>query len=50
VSWSALVLDEAQNVKNAGTLVAQAARSLTTPVRLALTGKPEENHLGDLWR
>lgn len=43
------VLDEAQAIKNAGTLSAKAARLLTADHRLALSGTPVENHLGELW-
>jgi superfamily II DNA or RNA helicase len=43
------VLDEAQAIKNAGTEAAKAARLLQADHRLALTGTPVENHLGDLW-
>ncbi len=44
-----LVLDEAQNVKNAFTERAKAIRSLRAEWRVALTGTPLENHLGELW-
>ncbi len=44
-----VILDEAQMVKNPNTLYAQAARKLVTRHRLALTGTPMENHLGELW-
>ncbi len=43
------VLDEAQAIKNPGSQSAQAARLLRAEHRLALTGTPVENHLGDLW-
>jgi len=43
------VLDEAQNIKNAGAQAAQAARELDAERRLALSGTPVENHLGELW-
>ncbi|MEG1479598.1 MAG: SNF2-related protein [Kiritimatiellia bacterium] len=49
VSWRTLVLDEAQQIKNAVTRQAQAARSLSAEFRLALTGTPVENRLEDLW-
>ena len=49
VKWQALVLDEAQNVKNPRTKQAQAARALPADHRIALTGTPVENHVGDLW-
>ncbi|MCL5946095.1 MAG: DEAD/DEAH box helicase [Planctomycetes bacterium] len=44
-----VILDEAQMVKNPNTQYAQAARKLITRHRLALTGTPMENHLGELW-
>jgi SNF2 family DNA or RNA helicase len=43
------VLDEAQAIKNAGTLSAKAARLLRADHRLAMSGTPVENHLGELW-
>ncbi|MCL1920683.1 MAG: DEAD/DEAH box helicase [Kiritimatiellaeota bacterium] len=49
VSWSCVLLDEAQNIKNPETHQAQAARALTADYRIALTGTPMENHVGDLW-
>ena len=44
-----LVLDEAQSVKNAAGRAARAVRRLRARHRLALTGTPLENHLGELW-
>ncbi|MFA9479199.1 SNF2-related protein [Phycisphaerales bacterium AB-hyl4] len=44
-----IVLDEAQAIKNPGSQAAKAARLLRARHRLALTGTPVENHLGDLW-
>jgi len=44
-----VVLDEAQAIKNPKSQAAQAARLLQASRRLALTGTPVENHLGDLW-
>lgn len=44
-----LVLDEAQNIKNAKSAAAKAAGALKARHRLALTGTPLENHLGELW-
>ncbi len=43
------VLDEAQAIKNANTLSAKAARLINAEHRLALSGTPVENHLGELW-
>lgn len=44
-----VVLDEAQAIKNATSQASKAARLLSARHRLALTGTPIENHLGDLW-
>jgi superfamily II DNA or RNA helicase len=43
-----VVLDEAQAIKNAATVTAKAVRLLRADHRLALTGTPVENHLGEL--
>ncbi len=47
--WSVVVLDEAQNIKNAHTDAAQVAYDLPADQRLCLSGTPMENHLGELW-
>ncbi len=44
-----VILDEAQTIKNASTESAKAARLLRSAHRLALSGTPIENHLGELW-
>ncbi|MBS0212465.1 MAG: DEAD/DEAH box helicase [Proteobacteria bacterium] len=44
-----LVLDEAQAIKNARSQAAQVVRELPATRRLAMTGTPLENHLGELW-
>jgi len=49
VDWAAVILDEAQNIKNAETKQAKAARALRAERRIALTGTPVENNIGDLW-
>ncbi len=49
VSWSGLILDEAQFVKNHQAKTYQVARRLTAPMKLAITGTPLENSLMDLW-
>lgn len=43
------ILDEAQYIKNAGSLGASAARELNAQAHIALTGTPMENHTGELW-
>jgi SNF2 family DNA or RNA helicase len=47
--WHIVVLDEAQNIKNASTQAAQVASQLNTRHRLCLSGTPMENHLGEIW-
>jgi SNF2 family DNA or RNA helicase len=49
VEWAGVILDEAQNIKNPETKQARAARSLKSDYRIALTGTPVENNVGDLW-
>ncbi len=49
VSWQAIVLDEAQAIKNAGTKRSRAAMRLKGRFKLITTGTPIENHLGELW-
>ncbi|HEY5921244.1 MAG TPA: SNF2-related protein, partial [Kofleriaceae bacterium] len=48
-SFATLVVDEAQALKNPSTQRAKAARALAADFRVALTGTPLENHLGELW-
>ena len=49
VEFEYAILDEAQAVKNANTAGSKAARLLRAKHRLALSGTPIENHLGELW-
>ncbi|PUE10503.1 DEAD/DEAH box helicase [Limnohabitans sp. T6-20] len=49
VPWHLLVLDEAQNIKNANTNAAQVVSEIPAVHRLCLSGTPIENHLGELW-
>jgi len=49
VRFDYCILDEAQAIKNAGTLSAKAARLLGADHRVALSGTPVKNHLGELW-
>jgi superfamily II DNA or RNA helicase len=49
VRWHRVVLDEAQAIKNPASNVARALRDLPSRFRLAMTGTPVENSLGDLW-
>ncbi|MDO5735039.1 MAG: DEAD/DEAH box helicase [Propionibacteriaceae bacterium] len=49
LTWSAVLLDEAQFVKNSSSKAYQAVRRLRARVKIALTGTPLENNLMDLW-
>ncbi len=49
VQFDYVVLDEAQTIKNSGSQVAKASRLLQSNFRVALSGTPIENHIGDLW-
>ncbi len=49
VSWHTIVLDEAQAIKNMATRRSMAAMKLNGDFRMATTGTPIENHLGELW-
>jgi hypothetical protein len=48
-AWASVVLDEAQAIKNAHSQRSQAAMRLQAGFRVAATGTPVENHLGELW-
>jgi SNF2 family DNA or RNA helicase len=48
-TFATLVVDEAQALKNATTRRAKAARALDADFRIALSGTPLENHIGELW-
>ncbi len=47
-SWRRVVLDEAQHIKNSGTVQAKAALAIPAEHKLALTGTPVENRLDEL--
>lgn len=47
--WGALILDEAQFVKNTKARAWKVARALNAQVKLAITGTPMENNLMELW-
>lgn len=49
VPFDYVILDEAQAIKNDKSISAKSCRLLQARHRLALTGTPVENHLGDLW-
>jgi hypothetical protein len=47
--WHAVVLDEAQAIRNPKAETSRVARRLEAGQRLCLTGTPLQNHLGELW-
>jgi non-specific serine/threonine protein kinase len=47
--WSLAVVDEAQAIKNPGAKQTRAVKAVQARSRIALTGTPVENRLGDLW-
>ena len=47
--WGALLLDEAQFVKNTGTRAWSIARAMPARTKIAMTGTPLENNLMELW-
>lgn len=49
VDWHAVILDEAQNIKNPNSKQTRAVRQMQADYRLALTGTPVENRLSELW-
>ena len=48
-SWATVVFDEAHAIKNSGTLRARAAQRVKGQFKVALSGTPVENHIGELW-
>lgn len=48
-SWSMVVVDEAQNIKNPDTAQTLAVKSIKSDIRIAMTGTPVENRLTELW-
>ncbi len=49
IAWDWVILDEAQAIKNPSTRQTRAVKKLGGNARVALTGTPVENRLGDLW-
>lgn len=48
-AWYCTVVDEAQNIKNAGTEQAKSVKAIPAPVRIAMSGTPVENRLSEFW-
>jgi superfamily II DNA or RNA helicase len=49
VAWRVAVIDEAQAIKNPGAKQTKTVKQVKADARIALTGTPIENRLGDLW-
>ena len=49
VEWDLVVVDEAQAIKNPGARQTRAVKALRARARIAMTGTPVENRIGDLW-
>ncbi|MDA1229882.1 MAG: DEAD/DEAH box helicase [Planctomycetota bacterium] len=49
IKWGTMILDEAQNIKNSNSKTAAQIRTFQADWKVALTGTPMENHLGELW-
>src|SRR5205823_1302104 len=49
IAWQFAVIDEAQAIKNPSAKQTRAVKQLNAQARIALTGTPVENRLGDLW-
>jgi SNF2 family DNA or RNA helicase len=47
--WYCTVIDEAQNIKNAGTEQTKSVKAIPAPVRIAMSGTPVENRLSEFW-
>lgn len=47
--WDLVILDEAQAIKNSTSAQTRAIKKLRASCRIAMTGTPVENQLGDLW-
>jgi len=49
VNWGAIIIDEAQQIKNVASSQTKAIKQLSAPIKLALSGTPVENKLSELW-
>jgi len=49
IQFATIVLDEAHTIKNYATKTSKAAMQLQASFRMALTGTPIQNHLGEVW-
>jgi len=49
LSWLTVIIDEAQNIKNADTAQSKAVRSVPAKLHIAMSGTPVENRLSEFW-
>lgn len=49
IDYDAVFCDEAQQIKNKDGILADVVRRLKSPWKVAVTGTPLENNLGELW-
>lgn len=49
VKWLAIIIDEAQNIKNPATIQTKAVKKLKAPIKIAMSGTPVENRLSEYW-
>ncbi|MCI5082723.1 MAG: SNF2-related protein, partial [Saprospiraceae bacterium] len=49
MKWQAVVIDEAQNIKNPKTAQTKAVKKMKAPVKIAMSGTPVENRLSEYW-
>ena len=49
ITWRAVVIDEAQNIKNPSTAQTRAVKKLKSGIRVAMSGTPVENRLSEYW-
>jgi len=47
--WAAVIIDEAQNIKNVDTAQTRAVKKLKSNIRVAMSGTPVENRLSEYW-
>jgi len=47
--WEAIIIDEAQAIKNSGTAQTRSVKKIKAPIRIAMTGTPVENRLTEYW-
>lgn len=49
IRWAAVIIDEAQNIKNTDTAQTRAVKKLKSNIRIAMSGTPVENRLSEYW-